>query len=334
MGNRVTLQDIANNFNVTKVSVSKAINNQPGISQELREKILAYAYESGYKKASRKNDVTANTFAFVVQKNFFLDNEDFYTVIFRKLNSLCQNKGQKLFLFVVNPDDQKDETLNQLNKNIVNGIFIGGEISGRILYTLNNVGIPMVYIDFRDHHIPKDCIIIDNYGSGYEVTNYLIDRGHRRVGFINNDLFTSNVFDRFYGYRKALLTNNLEYREEWTINNFNRQTGYYMLDYQLPKELPTAFVCQCDMAAYFFIQKLNSIGKRVPEDISVISFDNTNLAQTCTPPLTSVNISKDEFAIKAMKLMNTRINNLSDDIRQEYIDTRIVTRKSVLELKS
>lgn len=332
MKKRVTLQDIADKLNITKVSVSKAINNQPGISEELRKKILTIAYETGYFKANGNYKSNANNFAFIVQQKFFMENESFYTTIYYHLNSICVAKGKNLFLFVVDPDVTQGGTLNQINKNTIDGLFIGGEINETYLHMLTNIGIPMIFIDFNNPHFQNDCILIDNFNISFFAACYLIDRGHRKIGFVGNNFLYSNVLDRFYGFRKALSTYNLEYREEWTLNNYNQQTGYHILDVQLPHEMPTAFMCHCDMSAYFLIQKLSSMNIRVPEDISVISFDNTSLAQTCTPPLTSMDISKKEFAVLGFDMLNFRIRHPKNDVRQVYINTKICERDSVRSL--
>ncbi|HHY83796.1 MAG TPA: LacI family transcriptional regulator [Clostridiales bacterium] len=329
MKKRVTLQDIADKLNISKVSVSKAINNQPGISEDLRKKILSLAYESGYIKTNANHHIRSNNFAFIVQQKFFIRNENFYTVIYYHLNELCTADGKNLLLFVVNPDDTENGVFTQLNKNTVDGFFIGGEINESYLHMLNNMGIPMVFIDFFNPHVNKDCVLIDNFNISFYVTSYLFYKGHRKIGFVGNQFSTANVLDRFYGYRKALNTYNLEYREEWLLNNYNQETGLHTLDIELPKEMPTAFVCHCDMSAYFFIQKLNSLNIRVPEDVSIISFDNTMLAQSCTPPLTSVDINKKEFASMAYDLLNNRIRHPQNEVRRTYLNTKIYERESV-----
>jgi len=326
---RVTLQDIADNFNVTRVSVSKAINNQPGISEELRKRILNFAFETGYMKANGQKSANADSFAFLVQHRFYMENENFYSVIFNNLNSICQAKGKRLQLFVVDPEAIDNSMLNQLNKSSIDGIFIGGEVSEKLLHMLKNLGIPIVYIDFNNHHIRNDCILVDNFSISYIATNYLIDQGHTRIGFVGNGFTSSNVMDRYYGYRKALSSSNLEFREEWLLNNYDGNTGYYSLDFAVPIEMPTAFVCHCDMSAYFLIHRLTLMGLKVPDHISIISFDNTLLAETSSPPLTSVDISKKEFAVAAYNMLNSRILHPKSDVRQVLINTKIVERESV-----
>jgi LacI family transcriptional regulator len=329
---RVTLQQIADQLNISKVSVSKAINNQPGISEELRKKILNLAYESGYFKTSVNRNTRSNNFAFIVQQKFFMRNEDFYTVIYYHLNEICTAQGKNLLLFVVNPDDTSSGTFTQINKNTIDGFFIGGEINEAYLHMLANMAIPMIFIDFSNPHFNNDCILIDNFNISFFATSYLYDRGHHKIGFVGNNFSYANVLDRYYGFRKALATYKLDYNEEWVLNNYNHETGYHTLDIQLPKEMPTAFVCHCDMSAYFLIQKLNSMNIRVPEDISIISFDNTLLAQTCNPPLTSVDINKKEFAALAYDMLNARIRHPQSEIRRVYLNTKICERKSVKSL--
>lgn len=327
---KVTLQQIADQLNITKVSVSKAINNQAGISDELRKKILEAAYDLGYFINRPNTTVKANKFAFIIQKRFFLENENFYTAIYYYLSKKCMANGKALSLFVINNIEDDEIQINQhISKNAFDGIFIGGEIKDIYYYMLSNLGIPSVSIDYCSPHVQSDCILTDNFNIGHLVATYLIDKGHRKIGFVGNVFSTSNVLDRFYGYRKALTTAKLEFREEWNINNYDPATGYHVLDIQLPAELPTAFICHCDMSAYFLVQKLNIMNIKVPDDVSVISFDNTSLAQTCTPSLTTVDIGKEDFAKHAYDILLSRIKHPDADSRRVYLNTRIIERESV-----
>jgi len=94
----------------------------------------------------------------------------------------------------------------------------------------------------------------------------------------------------------------------------------------LPQDLPTAFVCHCDMAAYYLLATLNQHGLQCPQDVSIISFDNTRLAETCCPPLTSVGIDTKAFARKALELLNHP--ELCDGNRRIYLPATLIERQS------
>jgi len=327
---KVTLQNIADLLNISKVSVSKAINNQPGISNDLREKILNSAHELGYFNHKPSPVVIPENFAFIVHKNFFLEIDDFYSRIHYYLNNKCQANSITLTLFTIQyKDDDKVKLPEKLTKDNFDGIFIAGELRENYLFALKNLGIPMVAIDFTNPHIELDCILVDNFNLGYFLATHLIDRGHKKIGFVGKR-FPENVLDRFYGYKKALERADLPYRDEWNLANNDPQTGYYTLDIQFPEQMPTAFICHCDMSAYFLIQSLKSKNIRVPDDVSVVSFDNTHLAETCLPRLTSVDIDKKKFAHHAFESLGNRIIQPDSPYQRIYLQTSIVQRDSVI----
>ena len=317
MKRRVTMQDIADRLNITKVSVSKALNNQIGVSQSLRTRILETAEEMGYE--ARKPEGLNKTFAFLMQKRFFLETYKFYNVIFYHMNNLAKEKNCPFTPFVLEYDEERI----QLPSN-VDGVFIVGEIPDACIKSIPPE-VPVVAIDFYRNYLDVNYVLVDNFYLGYYITHYLIDRGHRDIGFVGNINQTSSINDRYFGYIKALQNNNLASRRGCVITN--DADGVYRLDIDLPERLPTAFVCHCDMAAYFLMSSLKSIGKSVPDDVSLVSFDNTDLSLSTTPQLTSMDIDKKEIAVTAFSVMEQIIHG-KEGCRRYYISTRLMERDS------
>lgn len=329
---KVSMQTIADYLNISKVTVYKALNNQQYVSDELKEKILKTAEELGYYKTSAKNLSLNNHLAFVVPKRFFLENEGFYTSIFYYLNNFCHNDGLALTLYVINNSDESGGVLPAtLNSGSCDGIFIAGEMTDEYIQGIGRLGLPVLLIDFYKPAFHYDCIIADNFFNGFTATNYLIENGHKEIGFVGNPSQTSSISDRFYGYQKALATHNLPYNPDWHLVNNNLATGVYTLDTPLPKTLPTAFVCHCDRAAYFLIQRINMENLKVPADISIISFDNTSLAENSNPPLTTVDISTKIIAKNSYNQLRSRIKDNTLPKQRIYIPCSIVERSSILK---
>ena len=178
-----------------------------------------------------------------------------------------------------------------------------------------------------------DSIVSDNFSTGQEVTAYLIQKGHQRIGFVGNIHNSSSICDRYFGYLKALRLNGLEVREDWHFANNDEVTGQYTLDFALPEDLPTAFVCHCDKAAFTLMQKLEGLGVRVPEDVSVISFDNTSICDLISPRLTSVDIARKQIALYSIDQMLYRIGHSQSLPRKIYLGCRLIERNSVLDIR-
>jgi len=332
---KVTLDTIASLLGITKVSVSKALNNQPGVSDELRKKILQISNELGYlNKHAAKLAKTVSKLGIIVPKRFFLDTDNFYTKIYYYMNHECSQKDISLSIYLLDPEQEQSNVIPlSLAQDIsdLNGLFIAGEVSDNYVGMLIDYPFPVIAIDFYKSDIPLDCIIADNFQSGYSVTKHLVDKGHVDIGFVGNPHYTSSVMDRYCGYLKALNNYHLELNNEWLLVN-NDDNGSYVIDFTLPKRLPTAFVCHCDMAAYKLLLKLQAEGVTVPDQVSLISFDNTELSQTLVPPLTSVNISKQEFATEAVARMLWCIRNPDAQPKNMYLQSKIIERESVRQL--
>lgn len=335
MGKKVTLQQIADVLGITKVSVSKVLNNQPGISDALRKEVLKTAKEMGYSKSSRLAVEKPLSFAWVCPKRFFLKDESFYTVIYYYINRLCSDMGHSVTCFVIDGIEEKADALPKgLISSNFDGIFIAGEMDPCFLGRLSALNGAKVAIDFYNRAIACDCILVDNLYAGMEVTNHLIDKGHKLIGFLGNYFDNSSICDRYFGYMKALKLRSLPLRDEWHLYNTNYTRGEYSLNFDLPKELPTAFVCHCDIAAFALTQRLNATGVKVPEDVSIISFDNTSICELIHPNLTSVNIDRKRIATQSIERMLQRIRYPMAPYQRIYLGSDLVVRDSVRTLQN
>lgn len=202
-------------------------------------------------------------------------------------------------------------------------------IRGTLIFLL--YGSRTLLTDFYETDAKHDCVIADNFLNGFSATNYLIEKGHTRIGFVGRYDQTLSIADRFFGYQKALASHGIAFNPQWHLSNNDPDTGIYSLNIPLPDDLPTAFVCHCDRAAYFLIQRLQMANLSVPEDISVISFDNTNLAENVQPPLTTVNISTKEIAKSSYARLRKRIANNALPTQRIYIPSNLIERDSVAE---
>ena len=324
-----SMQMIADRLGISKVSVSKVLNNQDGISADLRKQVLEIANELGYVN-SRQTVLDTYRLAFLVPKRFFLlESERFYTTIYYYFNRECITRQFPLSLFVISTNEEEKLILPpSLNKENFDGLIITGELGEDYLNELISLRIPAITVDFYKHQLVTDCILTDNFFISYSATNHLIEKGHKDIGFVGDPKGTSSIMDRFFGYQKALLAADLPYNNKWTIVN-NDLIGGYTSDIVLPDTLPTAFICHCDMSAYYIIKTLKKNGLKVPQDISVLSFDNTEISQNNEPPLTTVDIDKKEFARKALEKIILRAQDPNKPAERIFIPSRLIERDSV-----
>lgn len=329
------MQQIADDLGISKVSVSKALNDQPGVSAALRMRIRQKAREMGYDRKIRDQDRRrASRLGLLVSDRYYFENEQFYTKIHMFLLQECSRKKIGLYLHVLDHNKGAEEDLRSfLPEHHLDGLFLTGWMEEPYLRALEGYPLPKVAIDFYRINMPVDSIIIDNYYAGFLAASHLVDCGHRDIGFLGNQRSTSSVSDRFFGYLKALDQNGFEYRGDWHIAE-NFEHGMFTHRFSLPASLPTGYVCHCDSAAYQFMLLLRGRGARVPEDVSMIAFDNTDSSLRSNPQITTVDIDKQRLAVRSLELLLWRIAHPLAEPQRVELNTRLIERETVKRIGS
>jgi LacI family transcriptional regulator len=328
---RVTMQDIADRLGISKVTVSKALNDKPGVSEELKKKIIDLAVEMNYKINSAAKALKTNrtgNIGVIVPEIFFTKNELFYTRIYHNIEKQASKRKINTIITILTAEDEANNEIPLMCKEQkVDGILVLGQVSHKYINYLQNLNFPTVLVDFYYRDINLDHVVTDNFYASYNVTSYLIESGHKKIGFLGNTKLYTSIQDRYLGYCKALLEHGLELNDKYVIKERN-DYGVY-IDIELPENLPTAFVCNCDKAAYLLGNKLISLGYKVPDDVSIVGFDDVEFSTMFIPNITTVRVRREEMAEKAVKQLLSRIDN-NDNLGQRIvIGADIIHRDSV-----
>jgi LacI family transcriptional regulator len=330
--NKITLDKIAEDIGVSKVAVSKALNNQKGVSDALRQKIKDHAESLGYAKRQSSADVKGRKFLYLINQDFFLTpSEQFYSTIFYFLTTACNKGSCQLQIAFLEPDMMLEKMKAAIASYKPDGIYIAGEVAKTIIRYVEKLSLPTVFIDYYSPLYNCNYVYVDNYHLGYQVAKYLIQKGHRRIGFVGDIDQTASVADRYFGYRRAMQDDRLVIQSSWHLNaNLEKLLEPLKIEQSL-EEMPTAYICHCDAAAQRLYTALSIKGYRVPEDISVISFDNTDLCESLMPKLTSAGPNKEYYARKAFQAMNDILGAKQKTI-QSLVRTQFTERRSVKNL--
>ncbi len=307
MAKSVRLKDIAERIGVSTVTVSKALSGQKGMSNALREKIMALANEMGYvPSVSHKKDESARnyTIGVIISEQYMNEYNTFYNRLHQQVSQLAMENGCFTMLEVVTADTQKQRALPRLvTDKKVDGLMVIGRLDEKYLDNIKRyTSLPMVYLDFCNHSGDEDAVISDSYNGAYCLTNYLFDMGHKKIGFVGTVLASGAITDRYFGYRKSLLEHGLEFNEKWVIPDRDPAIGRIDAGvfFKLPDEMPSAFVCNCDIAAGILIKKLEDKGYRVPKDISVVGYDNYIFPGMCDIRITTYGVDTYEMGRNAV----------------------------------
>ncbi len=334
----VKLADIAEKVGVSVVTVSKALSGQKGVSEELRERIKVLADEMGYVSihAPQGAKNKSYTMGVVTFEGYFMKFASFYWKMYQEFATRSVQKNCFSMLEVITKYDEDSLVLPKLmQENRVDGIVIFGRPKKDYLKLLyQNRRIPMIFMDFYDEEEAVDSVISAGYYGMYRMTEYLIRNGHTRIGFAGTLLYTESITDRYFGYCKALMENGIEHRQEWVMKDREFSDGIIAPDYRmiLPENMPTAFVCNNDVTAYFLIKQLEEKGYRVPEDISVVGYDDYLYPELGASKITTYSVDMGEMAKVALGCIIKRIENLAVGTNLHVVNGRVIERESVKKI--
>lgn len=338
MAKAVKMADIAKVMGVSTVTVSKALSDQKGVSEELRVKIKEKAQEMGYKTASaryreRSGNGRSYTFGVIVSDRFLAKYESFYWNLYQEVATAAVQKGCFTMLEVLKAEDEDQLVMPRLlGERKAEGLIIIGRLQEKYMEKLmEQVDIPFILLDFTDRNGMYDAVISNSYMGMYRMTNYLFDMGHREIGFVGNIFFTGSITDRFFGYLKSLAEHGMELNKEWVLQDRNQQTGRSDVGFawKLPKKMPSAFVCNNDVAAAALVEHLQQEGYRVPQDISVVGYDNYQPPGLCGVEITTYEVDMSGMAEQTVENLISKLAGESYKQGVTIVDGRIIYKESV-----
>ena len=328
----VTLIDIAKACNTSNVTVSKALADKSGVSDELRAKIKQVAEEMGYVPSKTVTSRKKSNIGVLIPAKYAGLSGSFYWTLY---NSLVQRlKRENLYCVIENLENRDEENLvlpNIVTDRKISALISLGEISHSYAQKLSENVEHLILLDYYVPGLKVDSIVTNGYNGSYKLTNYLISLGHRNIGFIGSRKATSGIFDKYMGYMKALIEHDLVIREDWIIED--RDKYAMSIDLTFPKDLPTAFVCNCDETAFQAIKQLRDIGYSVPDDISIVGYDNYLISEVSDPTITTISIDAEYMAELTVTTLIKRLNDPSTQYRMRTIEGDLVIKNSVLPLR-
>ncbi|MBD7968530.1 substrate-binding domain-containing protein [Paenibacillus gallinarum] len=334
MNKNITMRDIANQLGVSSVTVSKALNDKEGVSDELKERIKQLASELGYRvnmAAKTMREGLTYNIGVIIPERFTGPDQSFYLRVYQEISKSLEATGYYGILHILSGSDEEGLLLPRIYYDRkVDGFIVLGQINKSYIEVIENIEQPKLFLDFYDEHSSIDSVVTDNFYGAYELTNYLIQQGHRDIAYVGNLYSTSSIQDRFLGYYKSLLEHHIHLEPKWIINDRDEQGTY--IDIELPSPLPTAFVCNCDQVAYSVVQKLKLMGHRVPEDCSVVGFDNDIYATLMEPHLTTIDVNINQMAQTAVQSLLRQINHPDVRFGRLVVKGEIIYRDSVKPL--
>lgn len=335
MAKAVKMSDIAEQLGVSTVTVSKALSNQRGVSDEMRTRIKELAEQMGYKKylTPKGGNGRGYNIGVLVAEVYVEKYATFYWEMYQEINAKAVKDNCFVLLEVLSIEEEKELTAPKLlREGKVDGLLILGAIQGSYLKMLKEeFSEPLVFLDFYDSEVHEDAVISNSFYGTYELTNYLIEKGHRDIAYVGTLLATSSITDRYFGYAKALAENGIALKEEWIVPDRDQKRRVYE-DVPMPKKMPTAFVCNCDLTAAKVIKTLKKMDLRVPEDVSVVGFDDYIYPGLCNIGITTYAVNLEAMAEAGLQIMHAKMNGEKYHAGMNMIGGGIVEKESVKQI--
>ncbi|GEK33852.1 catabolite control protein A [Kurthia sibirica] len=328
----VTIYDVAREANVSMATVSRVVNGNPNVKPTTRKKVLEVIDRLHYRPNAVARGLASKKTTTVGVIIPDISNV-FYAELARGIEDIATMYRYNIILSNSDQNEEKEiELLDTMYGKQVDGIVIMSEnVSEKILEKMNHAPAPIVLAGSVDHSNTMPSVNIDYTQAAYEAVKKLIDNGHKRIAFVSGP-FTSiiNRDHKFVGYKNALEEAHIEFDENLVLSaEDSYDSGIEDFDHVNQLENPpTAYFTGSDELAIGIIHAAQDVGKSVPEDIEVISFENSKLARMVRPQLSSMVLPLYDIGAVAMRLLTKIMSKEKIDHLQVVLPHRMEERKS------
>lgn len=337
MAKNVTMRDIAKKVGVSTVTVSKALTDKDGVGSELRAVIKATAEEMGYTYSGIGDGFRRGrsyNIGVIVEEHYVDNSTTVFPFYMKMYNSINKQMSQFHYSVIMEAITSKMLVEHRMpdivTERKVDGVIVLGQMKSDYLKVLRENKLPVVYLDFYDRTMEVPSVINDNMYGTYMLTNYLVAMGHKKIAYVGSIDATASILDRYLGYYRSLLTHQLNMPDDYIIPD--RDDEGYFIDFQMPKEMPTAFVCNCDGTANLLMKLLISRGYRIPQDISVVGFDNYSAEFDYNlPKLTTIEVNIEEMTKNAVEMIIRLLKGEENLGGRKVISGKLIIRDSVAQ---
>ena len=327
------ISDVAEMLGVSKSTVSRVINGNEGVGPELRKKVMDFINEIGYQPNTIAQSLSKGRMNIVALILGDIRNPFYADLAFNIQRILNDNSYMVMVLNSEYNIERELEFLKLTEQFNFAGLILITAQEEIIEDRLKNMNLPKVLVNRILPHYTGDSVLIDNFQAGYQATMHLIERGHRHIGFIKGPGVSSASSQRFAGYRQVLQNYGLPFEEKCVFeSDLKLETGRSLADdFCKLEKRPSAMVIVNDMTAIGFMDGCRNAGIRIPEDLSIVSFDNIAMASMYGIELTTISQHVDEMGEKAAHLMLKQLNDKDAKPERIIMEPTLIVRKTTCE---
>lgn len=334
----VKIKDIADRLGISSATVSMALNDRPGVNAQTRQRVMELVKELNYTGTTRKSIQNNGVISFLVYKRYgkILADTQFFADLIEAVEKAARHYDYTIALTYCTSKKELNSVIKPILAAQPEGIIIlGTEMDEEDLNVFEEIDVPIVVLDSDLLGCPVDTVTIHNCDGIYKAVKYLKQQGHTDIGYLKSSFPIKNFEQRSMAFRFSMNKLNLDYDElkifmveptiEGTCNDIHilLQQGITM---------PKAMIADNDLIAIGALKGFLQNGLKVPDDVSLIGFDDIPMASIFEPSLTTVNVSRKNLGYLAVEQLIWRIKNPNSPFRRSSIGTTLTIRNSVKKL--
>lgn len=332
------VKEIADMLKVSPATVSLVLNNRPGVSDETRQRVMKLVEEMGYNTNALSKPALKNNrnIRFVIYKKHgkVMSDTPFFSALIEGIEEEARDDGYNLIVSYVNEQENMMDTIRIINDNPSEGILLlATEMLREDIEKFLQLKHPLVILDNNLNLPGTDTVAIDNVTGVKEVIDYLTVKGHQNIGYLRSSTRIANFNERQLGFLSGLDEAGIEMNTNYTFDLEPTLEGAYNDTKKLlsvTKDLPSALFADNDIIAFGAIKAFKEAGVRVPEDLSIIGFDDMPFCEMIEPALTTARVFKQRMGRLAVKRLIERIEHPITERIKILIQTELIERKSVI----
>jgi LacI family transcriptional regulator len=320
---KVKIETISNITGYSPATISNVLNNKRGVNSNTAEKILRVAREIGYLSTT---SISSIKLVMYQKSGQVLTNTPLIAALMEGVESEGHING--LDTIIINIKEGEQDFQSKLDKLVLERssglILLATELDWVDMKPFLDLSVPIVVLDawFKEGNF--DTVLMNNADSLYISVTCLVENGHKKIGYIDSSVPIRNFYYRKNGFARAMESHGLDIEECYCLSLVPTSNGAYedMRRYLADKpSMPTAYCIVNDIIAFGAMKALEEYGYHIPDDISVIGFDNMPFSEITSPPLTTINVPKKELGQVAVR----RLLALCEDRNEVHTKTQLLT---------
>jgi len=337
---KISMQDIADRLGISKNAVSIALTNKKGVSDEVRDKVVEMAKELGYGPFGAQDKLPLNMLILVPERIMSYEDNDhflFFHDMIWGLEKEVRDQGYNAVIARIDRQMEEDLALPGLFHDVAFvGVILFGIVNRSYAKMVAEQGKPFVMFDSYHRGIAAPAVTSANVEGAYEAVSYLIRCGHRQIGFIGPTNLTTSHEERWVGYWTAMRDAGLPVDPVLCLTE---STGFGATEAEIRsyweglRTKPTAVFCGNDRTAMLLVNVLRHTGVRVPEDVSVMGFDDLKQAESLQLGLTTMRVDAPGMCRAAVELLKKTLDGEPAMIRWS-VPAKLIVRDSVRDLRN